>query len=351
MPPVWQDGFMTQLVRHICALAPVAVDPAAEWIEILPVGDFRLADHRGAKPMRLDPASAPAVIAASFQNALGGELLIDFDHRSLAVQKQADSRAAGWVKEMRVEGERVMASVIWTPEGRAALEGRSYRFLSPVFKTRPDGSVGLIEGAALVNDPALPQLRQLASKETLMDPISQIAGLLGIAADKPEDIVARVTALAASETQLASITTAAKVTGDDAVTQICARLAAPAADPAQFVPKASFDTLQTQFASLQKTVNDGLVEAALERARDAGKLTPDLEGWATQLASKDLAEFEAWEAVAPVRIDLAGRRQLAGRQAPKPSGDTLDPLERQVASRMGVTEADFAKNRNTMQEG
>ena len=47
----------------------------------------------------------------------------------------------------------------------------------------------------------------------------------------------------------------------------------------------------------------------------------------------------------------SGQRQLVGRTPPKVTGDTLDPLERQVASRMGVSEADFAKNRNAMQEG
>ncbi len=345
---------MTRLIRHICALAPVTVDPSAEWVEILPVGEFRLADRRGAQIMRLDPAAAPAIIAASFGAALGGELLIDFDHRSLAEQKRADSRAAGWVKAMRVEGERVLASVVWTPEGRAALEGRSYRFLSPVFKTRTDGSVALIEGAALVNDPALPQLRQLASKETLMDPIEQIAGALGLPADQPDDIVARVTALATADTQLASVIAAANVTGDDAVTRICARLTAPAPaqpDPAQFVPMASFTALQTQLASLQATVTSGRVEAALERARDEGKLTPDLDGWATQLASKDLDQFEAWAAVAPVRVDLAGARQLAGRNPPqRAAGTGLDPLERQIASQMGVSEADFIKTRDAAQE-
>ena len=340
---------MTQLVRHTCAAAPTPLDPSAEWIELLPVGEFRLDDQRGRQLMRLDPSEAEAVIVASFHHALGGELLIDFDHRSHAAQPATDSRAAGWVKAMRIDDQRVMASVKWTPEGRAALDGRSYRFLSPVFKTRPDGSVALIEGAGLVNDPALPQLRQLASKDTSMDLIAKIADLLGINADKPEDILARVTALAKTETQMASIAAAAKVTSGDAVTQICARLNASPADPAQFVPKASFDHLQTQFASLQKTVTDGLVEGALERARSDGKLTPDLEGWATQLASKDLAEFEAWAAVAPVRVDL-GRRGLAGRPAPKVTGDALDPLERQIASRMGVSAADFAKHRNAMQE-
>jgi len=326
-------GFMSNLVRYSCALmAPLSSAPA-ERVELIPTGQFKTADRRPA--FRLDDAAG--VIAASFALAAGNVLPIDFDHRSFAGQGASDSRAAGWITGMDVEGDRIMASVEWTAEGRAAIESRAYRFISPVFKTRTDGQVVLIEGAGLVNNPAIPQLRQLASKESLMDPIAQIAALLGIAADKPDDIVARVTALATAETQLASVIGAAKVTGDDAVTQICARLAAPAVqgDPAQFVPRGVFDQLQTQFAALQQDVQSGKVEAALEAARDAGKLTPDLEPWATLLASKDLAEFEAWVAVAPVRIELGARRQLARRDPPAKS-DTLTTLERQVASQLGI---------------
>jgi phage I-like protein len=331
---------MTQLARNICAMsAPLAAAPT-DRIELIPVGAFKTADRRPA--FRIDDPAA--VIATSLASAPGRVLPIDFDHRSF--KAPGDTRAAGWITGMDVEGDRIMASVEWTAEGRAALEGRAYRFVSPVFKNRPDGQVVLIEGAGLVNYPALPQLRQLASKEQdLMDPIAQIAGLLGLAADQPDAIVARVTALATAETQLASITTAAKITGGDAVTQICSRLTATAPDPTQFVPKSSFDELQTQFASLQTTVQNGQVAAALEKARDEGKLTPDLEGWATQLAAKDLGQFEAWAKVAPQRIDLGGRQRIAGRQPPVKT-DALDETERQIASMMGISEDAFLATRN-----
>ncbi|MBN8294727.1 hypothetical protein JI664_22345 [Rhodobacter sp. NTK016B] len=332
---------MEKTVRNICAVATALPAEPPARIELIPVGAFKTADRR--PQFRIDDAAA--VIAASLEQAPGGVLPIDFDHRSFASSGTADSRAAGWITGLEVEGDRVMASVEWTEDGQKAVSGRVYRFISPVFKNLPDGQVVLIEGAGLVNTPALPQLRQLASKENSMDPIEEIAGLLGLAADKPADIVTRVTSLVAAETQLASITKAAKVDGPEAVTQICARLTKPVADPGEFVPKASFDELQTQFAALQTTVKNGAVEAALDRAREAGKLTPDLEPWATQLAAKDLSEFEAWAAVAPVRVNVSGQRQLAGRPAPVKT-DALDETERQVASLMGIAEADFLATRN-----
>ena len=335
---------MDNLTRHICALAPLPADPG-DWMELIPVGEFRLADARGRKPMRLDDAAE--VIALSLQMAAGGVLPIDFDHRSFAKQGSADSRAAGWITGMKVEGDRVMASVEWTDEGRRALEGRSYRFLSPVFKSRPDGRVVLIEGAGLVNNPSLPALRQLASKEDLMDPIQKIAALLGLSAEEPDKIEERVGALLETETQLASIVQAAGIAADadDVTTQLCARVAqGDDVDPTKFVPMSMFADVQTQLASLQKSVGDDKAETALQRARDAGKLTPAMEVWATQLASKDLAQFEAWSAAAPVVVNLAGRR--LSHLTPPVKTDALDETERHVASMMGVSEDAFLTTRN-----
>lgn len=334
---------MTKLTRHICALAPLPAE-LSDRIEIIPTGAFRLADKRGKLEHRLDnPAE---VIARSFSMAAGGArvLPIDFDHRSFAAQGTGDSRAAGWITGMEVEGDRIMATVEWTPEGRRALEEKAYRFISPVFKFQRDGKVVLIEGAGLVNNPALPQLRQVASKDEYMDPIEEIAGLLGLAADQSDEIVGRVSALLETETQMASITEAAGVSGDDAVTQICGRLSGPDADPAKFVPMETFKGVQTELASLRSEVNQGKAEAALERARSEGKLVPAMESWATALASKDLEQFEAWASAAPVMVE-PGKRKLAGRVPPVKT-DALDETERRVASMMGVSEDDFLATRN-----
>lgn len=334
---------MTALIRTICSAIALSAVPA-DRVELMPIGDFRLGDPKRQMAFRLDDPAA--VIARSLALAPGNVLPIDFDHRSFAKQGEQDSRAAGWITGLQVEGSRVMASVEWTAEGRAALEGRSYRFLSPVFNNTPDGRVVRIEGAGLVNIPALPQLRQLASKETSMEPIEQIAGLLGLTADKPDDIVARITALAGVETQMASIAKAAGAEGDDVVTQVCAKLTANAPDPSAFVPMATFQQVQTQLASLQTDVTAGKVEAALERARDAGKLIPAMEDWATQLASKDLEQFEAWAKAAPVMV-TPGQRQLAGRTPPTRQADELSDVERQVASKMGLSADAMLATRNS----
>lgn len=339
---------MHKLTRNICALAALPAE-ITDRIELIPVGSFRLKDRRGRKVMTLAARTVASVIAESFAAATGHVLPIDFDHRSFGPQGAQDSRAAGWITAMDVEGDRIFASVEWTDDGRRALEGRSYRFVSPVFKNRPDGTVVLIEGAGLVNNPALPELRQIASKDEHMDPIEQIAELLGLDPEASADIVERVGALCATETQMASIASAAGATGDALVTQVCARFSgAPEVDPGKYVPLSAFTDLQTQFASLQGEVSQGRAETALQAARDAGKLTPAMEDWATQLASKDLAEFDRWAASAPSVVNL-GTRKLAG-QTPPAKTDKLDATERQVASMMGLSQDAFLATRTAAQK-
>lgn len=140
---------MTQIAFQICSTI-TEVGAAADRIDLMPLGEFRLNNRRGALPMRIE--NAQQVLADSLARARGNELLIDFDHRSMAQQTLRDSRAAGWITGLDVEGDRVMASVRWTPEGKAALQNRSFRFISPVFRNLPDGRVIGIDGAGLVNE-------------------------------------------------------------------------------------------------------------------------------------------------------------------------------------------------------
>ncbi|WP_349295245.1 phage protease (plasmid) [Thioclava sp. 'Guangxiensis'] len=329
---------MSKLDRHMCALAPLPSE-AVDWIELIPVGAFKTADSRDT--MTLDDPEG--VIARSLAIAPGNVLPIDFDHRSY--RAPFDTRAAGWINGLKREGKRVMASVEWTDAGRAALADRSYRFLSPVFKTdRLTRQVTLIEGAGLVNTPALPQLRQLASKENDMDPFEKISGMLGLKADDPDAVEARITALLSGETQLASVIQASGIEGDDSVRQICARLGQASAtpDPSQYVPMAMFKDTQRQLASIRTELDGNKVDDAIEVARAAGKITPGMEDWARQLASKDLAAFQSYVESAPVV--LSGGRVIEGKPDPKPQA--LSAEERQICSQMGLSEETFLATRN-----
>ena len=138
---------------------------APEWTELLPLGTFTTSDGRG--PFRAD---GPAIIAATKAHGLDRGLPIDYDHSTFL---RDDSRAAGWVHELKIAGGKLLARVEWTPRGRAAIEAREYRFLSPVFEFDPDdrqapaekqsGQILFVTGAAIVNDPAISSLMPLAA--------------------------------------------------------------------------------------------------------------------------------------------------------------------------------------------
>jgi Mu-like prophage I protein len=140
---------------------------APDWIELMPLGTFSGQDGRG--PFRAD---GPAVIAATKANGLANGLPIDYDHRSFF--GDPDSRAAGWIRELRITGDKLQGRVEWTPQGAAAVKSKEYRFLSPVFRLEPDdpdapedeqaGRVMWIRGAALTNNPNLSQLRPLTKE-------------------------------------------------------------------------------------------------------------------------------------------------------------------------------------------
>lgn len=315
----------------------LAIDGVPDRIEIIPTGHIRTADRRADFTL----TDAAAVIERSMAAAPGGVLLVDFGH---GVQGRADRRsdAAGWITGMQVEGDRVMASVEWTPAGADALRNRSYRFISPVFYNRSDREVVLITGAGLVNEPALPQLRQLASKqETDMDDLKQIAGALGLGDDASLDEVLTACRDAkdpASGPVLASILTAAGVEEltPEAGKQICARLTG-VPDPSSYVTRAAFDDVTQQLAALQKQVGSGAVEGAIAAAKSEGKLTPAMEGWARQYASADLDGFRTFVTGAPVVVQAG--RELTGQ--PPAGGDGLTELDRQMCAAMGIDPEKF----------
>lgn len=283
--------------------------PPPGRIELMPVGVVRLADGRG--PFRLDRAAE--VAARSLAAAPGGVLPVDFDH-ALDGQGAGDGRAAGWITALAVEGERVVAEVEWTEDGRRAIEGRSYRFVSPVFTVSPGGVVTAILRAGLTNKPAMPQLRQIASRGGGMDPhLKTIAAALGLGAEADGEAVA-----AAVAERLGA--------------------GAPEPDPAAYVPVAAVAALSAQVAALQGEAARERAERAVTAAMSAGKLVPALEGWARAYAAKDPEGFRAWVEGQPAIVAATAAAPAA--KAPRTAG-TLTAEDRTVCAAMGLDEATF----------
>ncbi len=147
--------------RHSVALPEDGSAP--EWIEILPLGSFSGSDGRG--PFFAD---GEEIIAETEAHGLARGLPIDYDHGTYV---RDDSRAAGWIRALKIAGKKLLARVEWTAQGAAAIKAKEYRFVSPVFtfdpvgpdsKEKESGRVQFLRGAGLTNDPNL-QMNPLAS--------------------------------------------------------------------------------------------------------------------------------------------------------------------------------------------
>ncbi len=129
------------------ALPPAGTAP--EWVHILPAGTFSGVDGRG--PYKL--TDAQAVIAASLQH---GAIPFDENHATeSAALVGGEAPARGWIDQLQMRPDGIWAHVDWTNAGRAIMEDKSYRFVSPVFNHAEDGSVLNIKSVGLTNNPNL----------------------------------------------------------------------------------------------------------------------------------------------------------------------------------------------------
>ncbi|MCR5838044.1 MAG: phage protease [Kiritimatiellae bacterium] len=175
-------------------------------VQVAPFGDFKgvLNKAEGKKEpfvQHLDADAFSRIVEA--WNAKGApEILIDADHVSAG---GSSTRAFGWARNLRVEDAGLFADFALTPLGRAAVENREYRFVSPVFSVSENGEIASLTSIALTNKPNLPVACVLNSSESGVNNVGEekehpemdeIKNLLGLGADAtPEDVAAAVKAL------------------------------------------------------------------------------------------------------------------------------------------------------------
>lgn len=270
------------------------------WVQLLPSGRWMGRDGRG--PYLLEDAQG--VIDRTL--ASKKDLPVDRDHAMDLAPKGSPAPAMGWITELAARDDGIWGRVDWTPTGKQLVEGREYRWLSPVFRKRPNGAIDVILRAGLTNDPNFP-LRELASQESGM----------------PLDVeLRRVLALAESEGAAAIVA---------AVERAVERADRP--DPARFVPVAQFQEVASQLAGLQAQVAKEVAERDVGGAITAGKLAPAQRQWAMDYAAADPDGFRAFVASAPVIVQPG----VMPAKAPAPSGAAaLSVAELEVCARLDL---------------
>ena len=270
-------------------LPQIEADKSESWVQLLPAGRFDLNDQRGPWIVK----DMAAVIERSRRDLERG-MPVDMDH-ALDRRNQAEAPAAGWIEELAARDDGIWARISWTPTGKAKITGREYRFISPVVMVTKAGEVMAVKRAGLTNAPAI-AMKALCSVE---DNPPQV--------DPPADDAASVIAMLREALGAAPDTPVA-----DLIRK--ARAIIAAADGTKTDNRAAKE-MASSYMKLLAELHDDRVEAVLERARDAGKLVPAMEGWAQELASSNLAAFEAWEACAVPAVHFGGPI-LAGRKPP-----------------------------------
>ncbi len=120
-------------------------------IPLLPAGEF-ISGRDGRRWTKRDAESI-----AKKSNEYLPYHPVDENHSTDYKGAYGDSSPAlGWFSSIHAEADgSIWANVEWTAKGRAALEAREYRYISPVFETDESGEIVKILRAALTNSPNL----------------------------------------------------------------------------------------------------------------------------------------------------------------------------------------------------
>lgn len=336
----------------------IAADGPAKSIQLIPMGVSTPKNGKPAKVVLRDRAHAEAVVASSIARLGSSDMMVDYDHQSVfAANPQVGGRAAasGWIKSLRVADDGIWGDVEWTASASAQLTAREYRYISPYFLHRPDGTVTGIINAALTNTPNL-DLAAVASALGAQDSTEEdeddmnlkaIASALGLAEDADEAaILAAIGKVNAKATAFAATATALGVTiADDGDLSAVATAAAAAksgeVDPKKYVSIEVVDELKASVASMQTQLDGEAAKrmtALMDEAGKDGRLSPGMRKH-VETFYKDEASLASFLATLP-KTKL-GQQQLHGD--PDANEGQLTDEQKATCSMLGVSEEDYLK--------
>lgn len=354
------------------AVLDAALGPSEDgWYQLLPVGPFKARDGRPfdvpGGHWQLDKSIATTLINRA--KALGQDILIDYDHQTLHIEKTGkEAPAAGWFNGDEIEwreGQGLFIKPRWTDRAAAMVAAKEYRFLSAVFPYDAQGRPLELRMAAITNDPGVVGMQALAalsalpasqpgqlanpSKETSMNELlKKLLAKLGIElTGDPTD-----EQLQKALTELDSLQASAKKAPEleAALTAEKASLAALKAQPggqvdlAQFVPVATYNALVAQVASLSAKVETTDAATLIKEARTQGKVVAAEEEYLTAYASqKGVAALKALLDPRPAIAALSAS-QTTQVTLPEKKGDAvLSADDKYAADQLGISYEEFAK--------
>ncbi len=311
---------------------PVTDGKAPEWVEMIPPGPYvRGLDGREW----LFNADSQQLVLSSFTGR-GIDLPIDWEHATQhRAPKGEAAPASGWIKQLEIREGALWANVAWTPGADTQITTRQYRFISPVFDyVESTGQIVRLVSAGLTNTPnftmtALNQEGQPQEFTTVKFPAALLA-LFGLSENATEDQVI------AAATDLQKTAQAAN---------------RETSDITRFIPRADYDqamsratNAEEQLATLQKAEHNKAVDAEIQGALTAGKITPATAEYyrATCSEQAGLERFREFMKAAPA---VANPSNLDTRK-PEVLVTALNAEQRAICAQLDINPVEYAKNLN-----
>lgn len=354
------------------AVLDAALGPSEDgWYQLLPVGPFKARDGRPfdvpGGHWQLDKSIATTLINRA--KALGQDILIDYDHQTLHIEKTGkEAPAAGWFNGEEIEwreGQGLFIKPRWTDRAAALVAAKEYRFLSAVFPYDAQGRPLELRMAAITNDPGVVGMQALAALSALPPKTNQSGQLATVTKEIPmnEAMLALLAKLGIQveegseltveqgQAALSALDTLQSAAGKTASAE--AALAALKAQPvqqggqvdlAQFVPVATYNALVAQVASLSAKVETTDAATLIKEARTQGKVVAAEEEYLTAYASqKGVAALKALLDPRPAIAALSAS-QTTQVTLPEKKGDVvLSADDKYAADQLGISHEEFAK--------
>ncbi len=315
-------------IRIAACYAQIAAGDPPARLKLIPAGEFRGLDGRGAgdRPWLLDAQGAARCVRARREQAT--DLVIDYEHQSLQCGGNGmPNPAAGWMGQMEAADDGLYAlDVRWTARAAQMIRDGEYRYLSPVFEYEfQSGRVIRVLSAALTNTPNLDEIGDIALRAAAHRRLSQ------------EIVVPLDTAIATA------LGVAEDATADTAVAAIAAlRRQADTPDPAKWVPATAVAAMQADIAALRTAQSAAEVAQIIDGAMREGRLVEALRPWAESLGRSNPQALRDYVAAAQAIPALTGTQ--SGGQPPA-GGDPaaqLTEAEREVAAKLMIDPAAMA---------
>lgn len=340
-----------QVAVHASVIPPGEVPSE---VHLIPAGEIATRDGRGPYALR----DAQAVIDLSRAYHDGNPIPIDYDHQTEYTAKNgAGAPASGWITSLHARADGIWGTVEWTPPARERIRNKEYRYLSPVFAYRKDGTIIALVRAGLLNNPnlALTAINSTLHHEEDMSQtefkafLQRVAAVLGLTGAADEDAVltavnSTVTSERTNREAVAALRGKLQLTDAAGADEILvAAQASAVVDPKRYVPVETYTAMSDQLAAMKCEKSEQAADAAIA----AGKVVPSNRQWAIDYHSRDPQGF----------ADFIGKQVAVlqpGEEKRRPdfkqASTTLSDTERAICAASGISEDSFLKTRNAHKE-